>query len=251
MYLCVCLCTRVQAPMKARTVGFQALWATPRGCWEQNMGALNHPSHLSHLWSFTLEKDRNGILTSILCTWGIRLRSSAIPYLPFSSLLNGELWDEARRKSAQQCKPCSTSSRVVTTDRQVIPVTIASYFQGERKNMGWVHMVHRQRTRESGMPADSSSPSLGLPAVGGRDTGRAQLTLVTFPSARLEILMWVSSFSVLHFLAAGPSSWLERKETGKTSPLKQNKTKQNYSTSGILCEKYKATFQSKVNKHNF
>lgn len=80
-----------------------------------------------------------------------------------------------------------------------------------------------EKTRESGMPADSSSPCLGLRAVGGRDTRRAQFTLVTFPSARLEILTWVPSFSVLHFLAAGPSSWLERKETGKISPLKQNK----------------------------
>lgn len=25
------------------------LWATPCGCWEQNTGALNHPSHLPHL----------------------------------------------------------------------------------------------------------------------------------------------------------------------------------------------------------
>lgn len=101
---------------------------------------------------YTRKKTEMVYLTSILCTWGIRLRSLAIPYLPLSSSLNGELWDEDSKKSAQECSPevlCSVSSpEWLTTNRQVIPVTITSYFQGERKNTGWVHMVHRQRGPE-------------------------------------------------------------------------------------------------------
>lgn len=94
-YMCVSVCGFVHT--SASTNEGQNCWIS--GVMSHTVWVLrtehgcSQPSEppLPPLKLYTRKKTEMVYLTSILCTWGIRLRSLAIPYLPLSSSLNGEL----------------------------------------------------------------------------------------------------------------------------------------------------------------